>query len=72
MQRALPIYEKRVKYHDDVYELQIFAYLLMRSGRVSDALEYAGRAASILENDTNMPAKYSVSFHMSLSMSMTF
>lgn len=73
MQRALPIYEKRVKYHHDADELQVFASLLMRSGRVSDALEYVDRAASILESNTNMPVEDNVvSFHMNLSMSMTF
>lgn len=64
-----------MQYHHDADELQVFASMLMQSGRVSDALEYVGRAASILESNTNMPVEDNVSFHMNLSidsMSMTF
>ena len=67
MQRALPIYEKRVEYHHDADELQILASLTMEFGRLSDALEYANRAASIRESNRNTSVEdYMVSFHMNL------
>ena len=71
MQRALPIYEKRVKYHHDADELQVYASLLMRSGRSSDALEYVDRGASIFESNTDMPVEDNVvSFYMNLSIDL--
>ena len=68
MQRALPIYEKRVEYHHDADELQILASLMIEFGRLSEALEYANRAASILESNRNTETveDYKVSFHMNL------
>ena len=67
MQRALPIYEKRVEYHNDADELQILASLMMKFGRPSEALEYANRAATILESNRNTSVEdYMVSFHMDL------
>ena len=67
MQRALSIFEKRVEYHNDAGELQILASLMKKFGRLSEALEYANRAATILESNRNTSVEdYMVSFHMNL------